>query len=384
MNSPSNPGAVSSASGSELGSPGGVGGGSAHHPSTITTVVGALDGAGGLVGLEPGEIGAEDTEAALAAQLGIRVLDDDDDDDDVVGRGLEEQLGVRSVHDDDDDDDVASAMGVRSGIGRRSRDGAIITTSAAGRISLAMTSNSPGVTVVSNLAAEVGVSLPSLTSLAPSTMLASPSTDAASTTHEDEVGGLFDSIAEQPPVVKEIHDDSSSRTSNDGVDGGLIVARSAGTLVDTTTTVSTMSSSAALSDKTASSTISDDATQTRGPGVIAIVETTSTTTTTLINRTLQQQQHQLQQTTSTASPSSASPLNHQPCFECPFCKCSLASAQALNSHIETHINRTSTSSSSSSNAPELAEDDNDDDDDDAPRPKKAKVILGCGENKWRL
>jgi hypothetical protein len=73
MNSPS--GAGVTVSGSELGSPVGCG---AVPSAAITTVVGALDGAGGLVGLEPGEIGAEDTEAALAAQLGIRVLDGDE------------------------------------------------------------------------------------------------------------------------------------------------------------------------------------------------------------------------------------------------------------------------------------------------------------------
>ena len=329
MNSPSNPGGVSSASGSELGSPGAGGSG---HAGAITTVVGALDGAGGLVGLEPGEIGAEDTEAALAAQLGIRVLDDEDE----VGRGLAEEL-ARGVDDDEDDDSTTG----RGGPGR-SRNGAIMTTSAAGRISLAMSSNSPGVTVVSNLSAEVGVSLPALTSLAPSAMLASPSTDAAST-HDDDVG-LFDSIAE-PPLVKE-HEDSS-RASNDV----------AGLMSDVKNCVDADSS--ALKPA-----VSLEASLAAGlPNTLGHVSKSQ-----VLSQPLEQPS--LKASTATPAASAASPASHQPCFECPFCKCSLASAQALNSHIETHIHRTSTSSASSSSI--AAEDE-----EEAPRAKKAKVNPTC-------
>ena len=320
MNSPSNPGAVSSASESELGSPGG-GGGSGARPSSITTVVGALDGAGGLVGLEPGEMGAEDTEAALAAQLGIRVLDDED-----VGRSLEDELD-RGV---DDDGDSTTGRSV----GGHSRDGAIITSSAARRISLAMTSHSPGVTVVSNLSAEVGVSLPVLTSLAPSAMLASPSTDAASN-HDDDVG-LFDTIAERP--VEKEHDDASSQAMND-----------VGLLAGVSSVATSVKSIHAVQD---SESLRSDSRLARDSATF-----------------LEQPQQR--------KTSIASPPNHQPCYECPFCKCSLNSAQALNTHIETHINRASTSSTSSSSSSSNTLED----EDGAPNPKKAKVrILFSGRH----
>ena len=386
---------------------------------------------------EPGEIGAEDTEAALAAQLGIRVLDDDDAEvdrqlRDLAGRVGVEETGVIVSSGSHDYGDGRSNHGVVED--DRSRDGSsIITTSGAGRISLAaamsrnhhspgsvlshlvgsggaimtasssarLGSNSPGVTVVSNLsAAEVGVgvnSLPSLTSLAvqsSSMMLASPSTtsDAVSEPPHPEDGivgddeiGLFDSISETPVVAKENQDELSSTSSASPPPPPPMVSASDVANAESLVGGAIFAATSSESRSTASSTITTTATPNH--------QTTSLSST--VTLTGDEVGHSVVNSTSMQSSSGASIFNaqpppppssqqqqtpHQPCFECPFCKCSLASAQALNSHIETHINRTAatttsaTSTTISSSSASSTSSSATDDKDEGPRPKKAKVI----------